>query len=156
MHHLQGCLLSIGSSESAQRYLCTPVLPTLTFYIQTTYATTSPFTSPTINFIRTFFSGARSASPNQIMSAKSKAQEIIDSNSVGEWIPLCLAYILTAITALTFLRYSCLLQVLLPLLQVRKDPPQREGRKGLHHRARPSRYVLASKRNTHIHHGTLV
>merc|ERR1711964_171423 len=76
-----------------QRYLCTPVLPTLTFYIQTTYATTSPFTSPTINFIRTFFSGARSASPNTIMSAKTKAQEIIDSNSVAvfskSYCPYC-------------------------------------------------------------------
>ena len=26
------------------------------------------------------------------MAARTKAQEIIDSNSVGEWIPLCLAY----------------------------------------------------------------
>jgi hypothetical protein len=47
--------------------------------------TTPP--SPTINFIRSFFSGARSASPNTIMAARTKAQEIIDSNAVGEWIP---------------------------------------------------------------------
>jgi hypothetical protein len=39
--------------------------------------------SPTINFVRSFFSGARSASPNTIMAARTKAQEIIDGNAVA-------------------------------------------------------------------------
>jgi hypothetical protein len=41
--------------------------------------------SPTTNFLRSFFTGARAASPNTIMAAKAKAQDIIDNNAVGMW-----------------------------------------------------------------------
>lgn len=50
---------------------------------------------PTINFIRSIFAGARSASPNTVMAAKTKAQDIIDNNSVAvfskSYCPYCKA-----------------------------------------------------------------
>ena len=52
------------------------------------------------------------------MAARTKAQEIIDSNAVGKWIPSMLGILNdTPLTQDSF--YSCLLQVVLPLLQVR-------------------------------------
>ncbi|CAK1355303.1 Glutaredoxin [Cercospora beticola] len=52
-------------------------------------------TTATINFLRTFFTGARSASPNSVMAAKAKAQEIIDNNAVAvfskSYCPYCKA-----------------------------------------------------------------
>ena len=49
---------------------------------------------PNINFLRSFFT-ARPASPNTIMAAKTKAQDIIDNNSVAvfskSYCPYCKA-----------------------------------------------------------------
>lgn len=57
--------------------LLRPVVPRLIT------ATKPSYQSPNINFLRSFFSGARAASPNTIMAAKTKAQDIIDNNAVG-------------------------------------------------------------------------
>merc|ERR1712071_702635 len=61
---------------------------------QNPLATRRAVQTPKTDFLRSFF-GGRSASPNTIMAAKTKAQDIIDNNSVAvfskSWCPYCKA-----------------------------------------------------------------
>ena len=55
----------------------------ITAVSQNPLATYRAVQTPKTDFLRSFF-GGRSASPNTIMAAKTKAQDIIDNNSVGK------------------------------------------------------------------------
>merc|ERR1711941_110788 len=61
---------------------------------QNPLATRRAVQTPKTDFLRSFF-GGRSASPNTIMAAKTKAQDIIDNNSVAvfskSYCPYCKA-----------------------------------------------------------------
>lgn len=72
------------------------------------------YQSPIISFIRSFFT--RASSPATMSAAKTKAQEIIDSNGVGKNI-IAMPCAESRPRDLTYPCISRLLQVILPLLQ---------------------------------------
>ncbi|TKA31032.1 hypothetical protein B0A50_02000 [Salinomyces thailandicus] len=69
-------------------------LPTTAAHLKSPFTARHIIQSPNTNFFRNFF-GRRPASPNTIMAAKTKAQDIIDNNSVAvfskSWCPYCKA-----------------------------------------------------------------